>query len=128
MEEEYDFELLEENVRLYKVYKMFAYDWVFFYAISVLFFSITKGFSTSQIVYLSGFYTLAYCIFQVPANFFVKKIGLKKSMILGNILSAITILVYIIANEYNTFVIIQFIRKWYFMYNYEKIREFWKIY
>lgn len=109
MEEEYDFELLEENVRLYKVYKMFAYDWVFFYAISVLFFSITKGFSTSQIVYLSGFYTLAYCIFQVPANFFVKKIGLRKSMILGNILSAITILVYIIAKEYNTFVIIQFI-------------------
>lgn len=109
MEEEYDFQLLEDNVKLYKVYKMFAYDWVFFYAISVLFFSITKGFSTSQIVYLSGFYTLAYCIFQIRANFLVKKIGLRKSMILGNILSAVTILVYIIAKDYTTFVIIQFV-------------------
>ena len=40
MEEQYDITLLEKNVKLYKGYKMFAYDWVFFYAVSVLFFNI----------------------------------------------------------------------------------------
>ena len=109
MGEEYSFELLENNVKLYKKYKMFAYDWVFFYAISVLFFSITKNFSTSQIVYLSAFYTLAYCIFQIPGNFLVKKIGLRKSIILGNILSTITILMYIFFKSFDAFVIAQFI-------------------
>ena len=74
MEEKYNFSELEHNVKLYKWYKMFAYDWVFFYAISVLFFSMTKGFSTSDIVYLTAFYTLAYCIFQIPSNFIVKKL------------------------------------------------------
>lgn len=109
MEEQYDFDLLEDNVKLYKKYKMFAYDWVFFYAVSVLFFDITKGFSTAQIVYLSGFYTLSYCIFQIPSNLFVKKFGLKKSIILGNILSALTIIVYIFGKKFDTFVFIQFV-------------------
>lgn len=109
MEEEYNFGELEHNVKLYKRYKMFAYDWVFFYAISVLFFSITKGFSTSQIVYLSGFYTLAYCIFQIPGNFIVKKLGLRKTIILGNILSTITILMYIFFKSFDAFVFAQFV-------------------
>lgn len=109
MEEQYDITLLEKNVKLYKGYKMFAYDWVFFYAVSVLFFNITKGFSTSEIVYITGFYTLAYCIFQIPSNFLVKKIGLKKSIILGNILSAVTLIIYIFANSFKAFAIAQFI-------------------
>lgn len=109
MEERYNFGELEYNVKLYKRYKMFAYDWVFFYAISVLFFSITKGFSTSEIVYLTAFYTLAYCIFQIPGNFIVKKLGLRKSIILGNILSTITILMYIFSKSFDTFIFAQFV-------------------
>lgn len=109
MEEEYNFSELEHNVKLYKMYKMFAYDWVFFYAISVLFFNITKGFSTSEVVYLTAFYTLSYCIFQIPGNYIVKKLGLRKSIILGNILSTITILMYIFFKSFDSFVVAQFI-------------------
>ena len=107
MEEKYNFSELEHNVKLYKIYKMFAYDWVFFYAISVLYFTITKGFSTAQIVSLSAFYTLAYCVFQIPGNFLVKKLGLRKTIIFGNILSTITILMYIFFKSYDAFVISQ---------------------
>lgn len=110
MEEEYSsMRLMENNVKIYTKYKMFAYDWVFFYAVSVLFFSITKHFSTSQIVYITGFYTLAYCIFQLPSNFFVRKLGLKKSIIIGNILSAVTLLIYIFAKDFEMFVFAQFV-------------------
>lgn len=108
MEEKYNFSELEHNVKLYRRYKMFAYDWVFFYAISVLFFTITKGFTTAQIVSLSAFYTLAYCIFQIPGNFIVKKLGLRKTIIFGNALSTITILMYIIFKSYDAFVVAQF--------------------
>lgn len=107
MEEKYNFSELEHNVKLYKIYKMFAYDWVFFYAISVLYFTITKGFSTSQIVSLSAFYTLAYCVFQIPGNFLVKKIGLRKTIIAGNILSTITMVMYIFFKSYDAFVVAQ---------------------
>lgn len=110
MEEQYSsVALLEKNIKLYKKYKMFAYDWVFFYAVSVLFFGMTKSFATSQIVYLSGFYTLAYCIFQMPSNFLVKQIGLKRSMIVGNLLSVITIFIYIFASSFSVFVLAQFL-------------------
>lgn len=50
-------EKCEKNVKVYKKYKMFAYDFLFYYAISVMYYSITKGFSMSEIMYITGFYT-----------------------------------------------------------------------
>ena len=98
----------EHNVKIYKKYKMFAFDWVFFYSISVLYYSITKGFSMSQIVYITAFYTLFYSILQIPGNKITKRLGLKKTMIIGNILSAFTILVYIFAKKFEVFLFMQF--------------------
>lgn len=98
---------LEKNVKLYKKYKMFAYDWVFFYSISVMYFTLTKGFSTSQVMYISAFYTLFFSLLQLPAHFMEKRIGLKKSMIIGNAFSMITMLVYIFANDFKIFLGVQ---------------------
>jgi len=109
MEERYNFSELEHNVKLYKNYKMFAYDWVFFYAVSVLYFSITKGFTTAQIVSLSAYYFLSYCVFQIPGNFIIKKLGLRKTIILGNVLSTVTIIMYIFCKKIDVFVTLQFI-------------------
>lgn len=99
---------LERNIKLYKKYKMVAYDWVFFYAISVLYFTITKGFSTAQVMYISAFYTLFFSLLQLPAHFMEKKLGLKTSMIIGNAFSMITMAVYIFAKDFKVFMGVQF--------------------
>ena len=48
------------NIKLFPIYKLFAYDLMFFYAIQMLFLHNIKGISISQILLLSSFYS-AFC-------------------------------------------------------------------
>lgn len=85
----------KNNVKIYKKYKMFAYDWLFFYAIQVMFFTITKKFSMSEVMYITAFYATFVFFWQIPANFISEKLGLKRSVVLGNILVSLNCLLYI---------------------------------
>ena len=71
----------ENNVKIYKKYKMFAYDFLFYYAIQVMFFTEVKGFSMSQVMYITAFYSLFTFFWQIPANFISEKLGLKKTYV-----------------------------------------------
>lgn len=93
------------NINLYKKYKMFSYDFVFFYAIVVLYFTITKGVSISQIMYLNGISSIFFIIFYFFLNSIVNKLNLKLSMVLGNFSLLINILIYILGNSFLSFVI-----------------------
>ena len=75
----------EHNQTLYKFYKMFSWDLLFYYAISFLFLHETKGLSTSQIIFADAFYPLFTIILQLPCTILVEKFGKKKSLILGNL-------------------------------------------
>ncbi len=95
----------KNNIKLYKKYKMFAYDWLFYYAISVLFLTTIKHFSMAQILYINGFYALFTIIFQILCNNLINKLNLKASIILGNIFNIIYCSMYIFTNSY-VFIII----------------------
>lgn len=84
------------NVKLYPYYKMMSWDLLFFYSISYLFFNQVKGLSTSNILFGDSFYPLFKVIFQIPAITVVDKIGKRNSIILGNILLLISIIVILI--------------------------------
>lgn len=98
----------ENNVKLYQKYKMFAYDFLFYYAISVAYFSITKGFSMSEVMYISAFYTFFVFFWQIPANFIAEKLGIRNSIILGNILTLITVTTYLLAPVFSYVIIGEF--------------------
>lgn len=104
MEETKDLGKLEKNIKIYKRYKMFAYDFIFYYSIFVIYFTSVKSFTMSQIMYFNGFYTLFVFLWQIFANLITERIGLKKSIILGNILVSLQSLVYIFANDFIIFV------------------------
>lgn len=104
MEDTKEIEKLEKNIKLYKRYKMFAYDFVFYYSIFVIYFTTVKNFTMSKVMYFNGFYTFFVFFWQLFANLITERIGLKKSMILGNILISIQSLIYIFANEFIIFV------------------------
>lgn len=98
----------ENNVKIYKNYKMFAYDFLFYYAIQVMFFTEIKGFSISQVMYVTAFYSLFTFFWQIPANFISEKLGLKNSTILGNILVSFYILMHLFINSYEQIIFFEF--------------------
>lgn len=82
-------EIKEKNIKLFKIYKPFAWDLLFYYAISFLFLVNVKGFSASQVVFADAFYPLFKAILQVICLIFVDKYGKKRCLIFGNVSLAI---------------------------------------
>ncbi len=83
------------NARLYPIYKMFSWDLLFFYSIEFLFYTITKKVTASEILVINGFYLIFRIIMQIPAVAITDFLGKSKSIILGNILLIIYMLVLI---------------------------------
>ena len=81
------------NLRLYPIYKMFAWDLLFYSAISFLFLTEFKGFSGSDVVLLDvSIYTLFKSLSQLPSTIITDKLGKRMSLIVGNIFICFSIL------------------------------------
>lgn len=74
------------NAKIYSIYKMFAWDLVFFYAVEFLFYTITKGLSTTEVLIAHGLYIFFKLIMYLPATAISDIFGKRNSIILGNIL------------------------------------------
>lgn len=97
------------NISLYNKYKIFAYDYLFYYAVEVLFFTVTKGFSMSDFMYITAIYTFSAFFWQLFSGYFVEKVGLKNSIVIGNLLVSISTFLYIIINSFWAFNLANFI-------------------
>lgn len=86
-----------KNVKLYPVYKMFAWDLLCFYPIEFLFYTITKQVTASQILIITAFYIIFKILLQIPAVTISDFLGKRNSIILGNILVCIYLLILIFA-------------------------------
>lgn len=84
-----------KNLKLYPKYRKIAMDFLFFYTINVLFLTEVKHISMSAVVLVDTLYAFFSVIVQIPASALINKIGRKNSMILGNILDAIYLIVVI---------------------------------
>lgn len=85
-----------KNARLYPVYKMFAWDLLFFYSIEFLFYTITKKVTASEVLVINGFYLLFRMLMQIPAVAITDFLGKRKSIILGNCLLIVYALILIL--------------------------------
>lgn len=73
------------NMKLYPTYRMLATDALFFGAVKILFLTQVKGFSNANVVFLGSIYALFKMILQIPISVLVSKLGIRKSVIIGNI-------------------------------------------
>lgn len=89
----------KKNVKLYRIYKMFSYDLIFYYSIYILFYTMTKKLTISEVMYISATYSFFAFIWQFPINYIVEKIGLKKSLIMGHVLVVIDMIGVIISKK-----------------------------
>lgn len=82
-----------KNAKLYPIYKMFSWDLLFFYSIEFLFYTITKKVTASEILIINGFYLLFRIVMQIPAVALTDLLGKRKSIILGNMLLIVYMLI-----------------------------------
>lgn len=92
--------LRKHNMKLYPLYVTFGSDLLFYYGVKILFFSQVKYLSDANIVFLSTVFALTSLISLVVANFVNSKIGNRKTLIIGDFINAISMLVLIIGNGF----------------------------
>lgn len=88
------------NAILYPIYKMFSWDLLCYYSVEFLFLTLTKGINASQVLVLTSVYIISKIIFQIPAVAISDYLGKKKSMILGNFLLIIYMIILILAPDF----------------------------
>ena len=99
---------MSKNERLFSVYRIFGYDYLFYTVIIFLFMTQTKGVSVGEFMHIAAFYAIFSAIMQIPCNYIVELIGLKKSIMLGNIFLIIHCVIYIFSPTFAVFVIAEF--------------------
>lgn len=97
------------NMRIFPIYKRIAWDYLFFYTIDFLFLTQIKGLSASSVVLKSTFYAFFSIIMQIPANIIIEFLGRKNSLILGNILNCIYMVIIMVSRNLADLIFAEFI-------------------
>lgn len=92
------------NAIIYPFYKAFSWDLLCYYSIEYLFLTITKGLLPSQVLIITAIYIISKVLFQIPAVIISEYLGKRKSIILGNALVVLHMILLI--NSPNFLVII----------------------
>lgn len=97
----------QRNVELYKSYKVFSFDLLFYYAIIYLFLTIEKGISAAEVLQFDAFYIFFKFLTQIPSTLLIQKIGKRKSIIIANVVLTIHILIIMCAANFEQLLISQ---------------------
>ncbi len=99
MEETKEVEMRKRNMKLFPTYKKLSWDYLFFYTINFLFLTQVKNINPADVVLIDSFYYLFAMFSQLPATFIIEFLGRKNSIILGNILSCLYMIVIIFSQN-----------------------------
>ncbi len=96
------------NMKLYPAYRMLAADALFFNAIKVLFLTQVKGFSNANVVFMETIYAFFKMVLQIPMSVIVSKLGIRKSVIIGNIFWTMEVVLIMFSKNYFMIILSQF--------------------
>lgn len=99
MEETAKAQMRKRNMKLFPAYKTLSWDYIFFYTINFLFLTQVKNINPADVVLIDSFYYLFTMFSQIPATFIIEFLGRKNSIILGNILSCLYMIVILFSNN-----------------------------
>lgn len=72
------------NVKLYPIYKMLSWDYLFYYAISFMFLTTIKNIDPALIFIAEAAHSLFKSLLQIPIVGIIEKLGKRKSLMIGN--------------------------------------------
>lgn len=87
------------NVKIFPIYKAISWDLLFYYTISFLFLTQVKGISAADVLLAESTYPIFKILFLMPLTVLIEKIGKRKSLILANLINAVSILFFIIGTN-----------------------------
>ncbi len=88
-----------KNAQLYPIYKAFSWDLLCFYPVQFLFLTITKGLTASEVLITNACYIIFVLACQVFAILITDTLGKRNSMICGNALLVVHMIVYMAASS-----------------------------
>lgn len=94
---------IEKNIKIYYLYSTFA-DLLILGPVLVLFLT-AKGLSFTQIMLLQSVSAVSVVLFEVPTGAVADKIGRKYSVLIGGLLWALGLLLYIVGKNYFAFML-----------------------
>lgn len=97
------------NMKIFPTYKKMAWDYLFYYSIDFLFLTQIKNISAADVVLLNSIKALCGIFIQIPANVIVEFLGRKNSIILGNILNCLYMVMFIASGSLFDLFIAKFI-------------------
>lgn len=102
-------ETRKRNMRLFPITKTLGWDYIFFYTTNFLFLTQVKHISAADVVLIDSFYALFGIIMQIPATFIIEYLGRKKSIVLGNFLNCIYMIVVMTSRNLFNLIIAEFL-------------------
>lgn len=99
MEETNKIQMRKRNMKLFPLYKKLSWDYLFFYTVNFLFLTQVKNINPADVVLIDSFYYLFAIFSQIPATFVIEFLGRKNSIVLGNILSCLYMVVIIFSQN-----------------------------
>lgn len=109
MSENADIQMRKRNMKLFPTYKKLAWDYLFYYSIDFLFLTQIKHISPGDVVLASSIKSLFGIFLQIPANIVVEFLGRKNSIILGNILNCLYMVLFMLTGNLFDLIIAKFI-------------------
>lgn len=94
-----DIQMRKRNMKLFPTYKKIARDYLFYYTIDFLFLTQIKHISPADVVLSSSLKSLFGIFLQIPANIIVEFLGRKNSIILGNILNCLYMVMFMMCGN-----------------------------
>lgn len=99
----------KRNMKLFPIYKRLAWDYLFYYTIDFLFLTQVKNLSAADVVLSNSIKALFGIFLQIPANIIVEYLGRRNSIILGNILNCVYIVLFIMTGNLLNLIVAKFI-------------------
>ncbi len=109
MSKDTDIQMRKRNMKLFPTYKKIAWDYLFYYSIDFLFLTQIKHISPADVVLASSIKSLFGIFIQIPANVIVEFLGRKNSIILGNILNCLYMVIFMMTGNLFDLIIAKFI-------------------
>ena len=107
MEEQKLEEYKKNNIKIYKFYRIFSWDLLFYYAIIYLFLTVEKGLTPALFLQFDAFYILFKFIVQIPCTLMIQKFGKRDSIVFANLIGIIHLLLIIFAVNYQMLILSQ---------------------
>ena len=95
----------KRNMDLYSIHRMLTADLLFYYAIKFIFLTQVKGLTASDIVLASAFFGLFKVVFQIPTIVLIEKVGSKKSLIISDLMMAVSVVVVMLSFNFTMLII-----------------------